>query len=131
MRCKSNLLKYLAGNFWQNFNAADARGHAKISAILAIFYSYDRGPAAHPLSFTVGEFRRENQDHFQLAPSDNTRVGIEKHSARIQIASEAGGRDRPALGLDGDRHARRNALPGAAFTLDVRHEEWSVPQLRG
>ena len=99
----------------------------KSPPLFAIFYSDHRGPAAYPLFLAVGEFRRQNQDHLQLASGHDARVGIKKNAAGVQIASKSGGLDRPLLGFDRDRHPRRDALSGPAFAFDVRHENWSLP----
>ena len=87
-------------------------------------------PGSIPTVLPLGEFGRQNQDHLQFAASNDARVGIEKNPALVQIASEAGGLYRSGLGLDRDRHPRRNPLSGATFTLDVCHEKGSVPQRR-
>ena len=71
---------------------------------------HHRRPAAYPLFRAVGEFGRQNQDHLQLAAGDDARVGIEKDPALVQIASEAGGLDRPGLGLDGNWHPRLQSV---------------------
>ena len=67
----------------------------KFPPSLAVFHSHHRRPAAYPLFFAVGEFGRQNQDHLQFAAGTDSRVGIEKDSTGVQIASEAGGLDRP------------------------------------
>ncbi len=79
----------------------------------------------------MGEFGRQNQDHLQLASGNDARIGIEKDAAGVQVASKAGGLNLPLLGLDGDRHPRRNPRPGTAFALELRHEKWSLPQAHG
>ncbi|HYM07478.1 MAG TPA: hypothetical protein VEU11_13035 [Terriglobales bacterium] len=131
MRRKLLPVRYLAWDFGQDLDAADAGGHTKISAVLAIFYSHHGRPAAYPLFCSVSEFRRKNQDHLQLAAGDDTRVGIKKDAASIQIARETRGLDCSPPALNGDRQARGNTLPGTAFAFDVHHEKWSLPQLHG
>ena len=96
----------------------------------AVFYSYYRCPAAYPLFFAVGKFGRQNQDHLQLTAGNDARIGIEKDAAGVQVASETGGLDCPLLRFDGDRHPRHEALPGAAFALDVFSRQSSVKDAR-
>jgi hypothetical protein len=141
--CKVSLVSNLDRDFGQNLDAADARGNPKISAVLAVFHPHHRGPATYPLLDPMSQFGRQDQDHFQLAPRRDSRVGVKKNSTRVQIAGEAAGV--PGTGLrfgglriaelrlvglrpDRDWHARGKALSGAAFALGIRHENWSLPQ---
>jgi len=70
----------LAWDFGEDFDAPNAGGYAKISAILISFDPHHRGLATYPLLFAVGEFRRENQDHLEFAAFAYLRVGINKDS---------------------------------------------------
>src|SRR6266581_4238442 len=74
------IISKLAWNLWQHFHASNAGSDPKASALAAVFYPHHRRPAADPLLLALGYFRRQNQNHFELAAFADLGVGIEKDS---------------------------------------------------
>jgi hypothetical protein len=73
---------YLPDEFRQKFHLTYMRRDTTFSAVSAILYPYDGRLAAHPAFFAAGEFRGQDQQHFDLIAGSHGKVSVEKNAIR-------------------------------------------------
>jgi hypothetical protein len=109
------------GNLRKGRDTTNAGGYAEAAIFPARFYADDRGLAANPALFAVGELIRQHQDHLQFATNENFGVCVQEYSTSAQIARMPG-RRYAWRRADRYTHAHRRAWRRTAVRLGVGHE---------